>query len=283
MKRVLFTTIAFTVFAIILTAGVMDDNGRAGVTGAPGELTCNQTSCHNSYALNSGTGSVSATSTMNNWTYIPGTTYSISVKVRRIGNVLFGVGAEVLKPNGDNAGTLVVTNTSRTSIKSRLIGSYYRRSIVHTLNGGRLNDSCVFTFNWTAPSTNIGDVTLYAAGNCSNNNTTAVGDYIYTMNQLISPDLTSGVNDLLQSSHSFTLFPVPASEFVTLRLDNLNTSEGSITLTDMSGKNIETLFSGTLNAGLFEKQLSLPSVKSGTYLITVQTAEGSRTKRLMIR
>jgi hypothetical protein len=282
MKRVLFTIIALAILSVMLTAGVMDDNGRAGVTGAPGETTCNQTNCHNSYTINTGPGSISASSTMNNWSYVPGSTYSISITVRKPSGPIFGFGTEILQPNGNNAGTIMVTNPTRTSIKTRLVGSYYRRTIVHTLNGGLTPDSCVFTFNWVAPTTNIGNVTLYAAGNAANHNDSATGDYIYTMNHVIVPDNGVGITDLLQGSNSFKLYPLPARDFVTLSFDNPDAGNLTVVLSDLTGKKIEEIYSGFSPAGIFEEQLSLPSVKSGIYLLTVTSAEGSRSRRITI-
>jgi hypothetical protein len=37
-----------------------------------------------------------------------------------------------------------------------------------------------WTFNWVAPSTDVGPVTFYAAGNQANNNGNETGDQIYT-------------------------------------------------------------------------------------------------------
>lgn len=283
MKRLVYSTVGLALFAIVLSAGVMDDNGRAGVTGAPSELTCNQTNCHNSYTINSGTGSVRATSTMNNWAYVPGTTYTINVTVKRIGTPVFGIGAGILKPNGDNAGTLIVTNTTRTSIKTRLVGAYTRRNIVHTLNGGRMNDSCVFSFNWTAPSTDIGPVTMYVAGNCANGTGSAAGDYIYTMNQVINSDASVSIGNMIQTSNAVNVFPNPASEMLNVSFDNKTSGNIAIHLTDLKGSNAAELFNGFASAGTFEQQFQLPALPAGIYLLNVDGTESRLSRRVVIR
>lgn len=283
MKRLVYSTVVLALFAIVLSAGVMDDNGRAGVTGAPSELTCNQSSCHNSYTLNSGTGSVRATSTMNNWTYVPGITYTINVIVKRTGTPLFGMGVGILKPNGDNAGTLIVTNTARTAIKTRLVGSYTRRNIVHTLNGGRMNDSCVFSFNWTAPSTDIGPVTLYAAGNCANNSGSVSGDYIYTMNQVINSDASVSIGNMLQTSNTVNVFPNPASELLNVSFENTSSGNVTIQLTDLKGSRKAELFNSFVAAGAFEQQFQLPALPAGIYLLTVDGTDTRLSRRVVIR
>ncbi|HRH37623.1 MAG TPA: hypothetical protein PK760_04730, partial [Flavobacteriales bacterium] len=79
MKHVIAYVLGAALLALMLTSGNTDNNGKAGRTGAPGENTC-VNSCHNSYALNSGTGSIMLASTnMTNWQYVPGQTYTINV------------------------------------------------------------------------------------------------------------------------------------------------------------------------------------------------------------
>lgn len=46
-----------------------DPNGKAGVAGGPNEETCANSGCHDTYTLNSGTGSVTiSSSNMTDWT-----------------------------------------------------------------------------------------------------------------------------------------------------------------------------------------------------------------------
>jgi hypothetical protein len=220
---------------------------------------------------------------MNNWTYVPGTTYTINFTVRKPGGPVFGMGLEILKSNGDNAGTLIITNTARTWIKSRLIGSYSRRSVVHTLNGGLMYDSCVFSFNWTAPTTNIGNVTLYAAGNAGNHSNTAAGDYIYTLNQVIVPDNSTGFNDELQTSASVNVFPNPAREYVNLRFHQAEAAQLTITLADLKGSATTELLNEYVATGDFDRRLNLPDVAPGIYLLYIRSGENTRSKRIVIR
>jgi hypothetical protein len=43
-----------------------------------------------------------------------------------------------------------------------------------------------WTFDWTAPGTNVGPVTLWAGGNAADNSDTEFNDYIYTTSATIS-------------------------------------------------------------------------------------------------
>ena len=176
---------------LITTAAILSSTGRAGRTGSPGESTC--VSCHNDFALNSGGGSVTIRNTgMNNWTYVPGTTYTISVKVAKAGATLFGVGVECLTAANGNAGTLVITNPGSTKLLNATVSGVSRINVVHTQNGGLANDSNVFVFNWTAPAAGTGNVTFYFAGNAANNDQSNNGDYIYTGSQVVTECSTIG-------------------------------------------------------------------------------------------
>ncbi len=282
-KLITLSVAAMAVF-VLFTAGIMDDNGRAGVVGAPGEATCNQTSCHNTYALNSGTGSMSATSTMNNWKYVPGTMYTISVTVRKAGVPLFGIGVEVIQSSGDNCGTLMVTNSAKTTIKTRVIGTVTRRAIVHTLNGGRSADSCVFTFNWMAPSTDVGNITMYAAGNAANSNASATGDYIYTMNQLITPDTGAGIDQFLSTENAVHVFPNPVSEHFNVNFTQKQNSNVNISLIDIKGSLVAEIFNGLVSTGEFNQQFEIPSsCTAGIYTLMIRDESGVSTKRVVIR
>ena len=141
MKRKLTISIGALLIIITFTAEFMNENGRAGYTGSPGEVTCNTTGCHNSFTLNSGGGTISATSTLINWIYEPLTNYTINIKVSKTDVLLFGFGAEILTSSNNNAGTIVATDAVHTQLKSRLVNGIIRKNIVHKLNGGISQDS----------------------------------------------------------------------------------------------------------------------------------------------
>ncbi|MBI3950760.1 MAG: VCBS repeat-containing protein [Acidobacteria bacterium] len=64
----------------------------------------------------------------------------------------------------------------------RVVGTVPGNTIEHTLPGtarGKTGGN-TWTFDWVAPSTNVGDVGFYGAGNASNGNNANTGDKIYT-------------------------------------------------------------------------------------------------------
>src|SRR5262245_7894829 len=121
MKKI-FTLITI-VIAFAGISAIQKEDGRAGATGSPGETTCNTSQCHVGNVVNNGAGSiVIAVPTMTNWQYIPGQVYPISVTVSKSGTPLFGLGFEALRSTGANGGTLTITNSAETWLKSAVVG-----------------------------------------------------------------------------------------------------------------------------------------------------------------
>jgi hypothetical protein len=61
---------------------------------------------------------------------------------------------------------------------------YIEHNSLGTFQGQTLQAS--WTFSWVAPSSNVGAITFYAAGNQANNNGTESGDQIYTTSIIAS-------------------------------------------------------------------------------------------------
>jgi len=257
---------------MLLSSGVQNDDGRAGRTGSPGENTC-VNSCHNTFALNSGTGSVVLTAAnMPNWEYVPGTTYQITATVSLTGSVLFGIGLECLTSAGSNAGSLSITDPASTQLLNVTVGGNSRRNLVHTLGGGSGTGSKAFTFNWTAPSTNIGDVTFYFAGNASNNNGMGSGDRIYSGSQVVTPSLATGIDDAT-SVPQVSVFPNPSSGFFQL---DLGGQEVPYRILDLGGRSVQQgLFNATQNT------IDLSSEQEGVYLLQILGEDRVSTTRLV--
>lgn len=144
-------------------------------TGAPGDGgVC--TDCHSSFALNSGTGSLTISGAPT--TYALSTDYTITVTLQESGISKFGFEACV-KKTADNtqAGTITVGNSTEQQTKSSGGITY----IEHTSSGNTgSGGSKSWSFTWTSPSSDIGSVKFYAAGNAANGNGGSDGDHIYT-------------------------------------------------------------------------------------------------------
>ncbi len=277
MKNQLLVLCAIGVF-VICTAEITSDNGKAGYTGSPGESKCNN--CHNTYTLNTGGGSVTLGG-ISNWQYIPGQTYNMTLTVARAGNSLFGLGLEALTSSNTNAGTLVITNSS-TQIKTKTINGVSRNNVVHTFNGGASADLKVFSFNWVAPATNVGPVTMYYNGVAANGNGNENNDYVYSGSQVISP-VTTGI-ETFNTENSFSVSPIPANDFLDVKFSLTKSEKVSITLYDINGRNVTNLLPESIKSGECLEHFNLKDKIStkGIYFLRMNVSGKLYDKKILL-
>ena len=150
----------------------------AGYTGAPQEEPEACAECH--VPPDAGTGRISITAPQ---TYVPGRTYPITVTHTNADPTRLRWGFELTvldNASDEKAGELQGTDGTTQVLNNAGPGSA-RQYIEHTAVGtfvGQQNGAS-WTFNWTAPSTDVGPVTFYAAGNQANNDGNTSGDNIY--------------------------------------------------------------------------------------------------------
>ena len=162
-----------------------------GHTGAPGELTCAVSGCHGGLP-NTGPGEflIEAPSV-----YEPGMTYRISVRHNTSDSTRqrWGFQLTALTSINGPAGHLASVNNQTQILMGGPGGNreYIEHSISGTFPGQRTG--LTFLVDWTAPSTDVGPVVFYAAGNQANNDSTNDGDQIYTAQAVIfsgPPEIT---------------------------------------------------------------------------------------------
>ena len=160
------------------TTTVASESGApTGRTGAPGEGTC--TDCH---SQNAGNGQVNLIVPAG---YSPGQTYSIQVQESTSDTTRAIWGFETISLAGSAmAGTF--TNTSANT-RIRVAGT--KSYVTHTTAGTFPSQSfgANWSFNWTAPATNVGNVTFYAAGLLGDNDNSDNGDRTVTAVAVIPP------------------------------------------------------------------------------------------------
>ncbi|PYT00862.1 MAG: hypothetical protein DMF63_06055 [Acidobacteria bacterium] len=149
-------------------------------TNAPGESNC--TECHADFAVNSGTGNVMISGVPAN--YLPNQQISVTVRTNQADAVVFGFQLTAVDSRGNKVGTYTIPtqNPVRMQLVDGLVNNIQRQYIEHTVDGiipSQFGFN-TWTFTWTAPSTRVGKVGFYAAGNAANSDGGTSGDYIYT-------------------------------------------------------------------------------------------------------
>jgi hypothetical protein len=161
----------------------------AGYTNAPSESNC--TSCHSGSLITSGNALNNFTLT-HNFTgggYIPDSTYNITVTYSESGISRFGFQITALTSDSDDPAGDFASGGSRTRRLTRNYSGKTRVYIEHTSTGSSTTstNTATWNFDWTAPNSNVGDVTFYAVVNAANNNGGNSGDKIYAKTFTFSP------------------------------------------------------------------------------------------------
>ena len=109
-------------------------------------------------------------------TYTPGQQYTVTVTLNSAdfaSRRVWGFELTVLNEAGGVAGTLA-NNSNLTQILNELGRSYIEHTEAGTFSGQQ--GGAQWNFKWTAPSSNIGNIVFYAAGNQGDNNGAEDGD-----------------------------------------------------------------------------------------------------------
>jgi Reeler domain-containing protein len=222
-NRLKMTCLAFCL--ALIAAALLSDNRAVrrvnafaegpnpGHTGAPGELTCATSGCHTG-SFNSGPGQLSIVPPTS---YQPGQTYQVTVmhQTSDSSRRRWGFQLTVLDDASNNkAGNLANLGSTTQVLDGGPDGT--RQYIEHSFNGtfqGQQNGAS-WTFNWTAPSTDVGPVTFYAAGNEANNDGNNTGDQIYTTSVTIRPTIvTTGPPEIVSARISGKKLFIMGSNF----------------------------------------------------------------------
>ncbi len=264
MKKIIYSLFIGCIAAIVMghSAGIDE------ATGSPSEVTCKNAGCHNSFALNSGGGSITIAHNIPSSGYVPGTTYQMSVTIARSGSTLFGFDFEALATsNNASAGNIVVTNAAKTKIL--IGGTTGRQNITHTKNAGLQANTMTFDFDWTAPAATTGDVKFWTAGNAADKSNNATGDYIYTTSTVVSPlPIVTGTVSGSPFCQGQTGINIPYAITGSFTAGNIFTAQ----LSDATGSFASPLNIGTLTStasGTIVSSVTLPSVAGTKYRIRV--------------
>ncbi len=219
-------------------------------TGAPGENNCTQ--CHTGNSFNAAGGSLVLTIPK---TYEPGEVYDIVVKLSRSGQRRWGFQMTALNGNNVRAGSF--SSIDANTQLNRTDNKYIEHTALGTAQGTPNMHN--WMFRWTAPTTDVGPITFYAAGNAANNDFGITGDYIYT-HSATSEVPFHGVS--LQGIGNLTRQTTDAGSGIsyTVRVRNIGNISDTIRLTT----------SGDIRATLEQNTLSLDAGDSTNVTVSIQ-------------
>lgn len=191
MRTIMVKRAIFILFVTALSQIMFSDNPEVvafstepdpAKTGTPNETTCAVAECHGT-TINQGGGRFEIIAPER---YKPGEVYQITVKHQTADDSRrrWGFQLTSLSQSAEKAGELHPQDAL-----TQVIADFGRQYIQHNSNGTFQGQrgAASWSFYWTAPSTDAGTITFYAAGNQADNNGSNTGDRIYTTRALINP------------------------------------------------------------------------------------------------
>ncbi len=175
--------------------------------------------------------------------YYPGASYTVTLSIN---NATLNNGFQVVALDG--------TNANAGSFTAGFGSSAYTFGGRNYLQHNSLSTTGSWTFTWTAPTSNLGDVTFYASGNASNGNGNTSGDNVFIDNTTIGG-----------------LSQITATNTTTDVLCN-GQCTGEITLSNTSGGAGSPFTYAWSNNG---SGLSETSLCAGAYSITITDVSGN--------
>ncbi|WNJ17943.1 choice-of-anchor V domain-containing protein [Pontibacter sp. G13] len=179
--RIIYLAAAMFVGVIFLVAGTTKI-GTAPIlrTNAPGEASCG--GCH-SGNINTGSGSVNFNLPAK---YNPGQTYTLNFEVddNAFASGRHGFTMTALDGSQTMAGSFMALNAGTSSVQTGTVSGAQRQYMGHKNASASTDD---WTFEWTAPASNVGPVTFYTVGVHSNGLNNTSGDYVYQQTFTIAP------------------------------------------------------------------------------------------------
>lgn len=248
-----FFVTALFIFSSINTGFTKKTQPPVSRTGAPTESHCGSSTCHNTTPNTSG-GTLSVT--FNPTTYLPGQVVEVTVATNEAGMTRYGFEGTILDASNTKQGTFAVIDAVTTTVQTGGARQYAGHK-----NAGTTNS---WTFNWTAPSTGAGALTMYVASICANANNSSSGDHCYTTTGSL-PQNSVGVNEVTGAS-AFMNVQNPVVNNLSISFNSDANAKTIIRLFDINGREVKTLLNENVSSGMHTENFAAPTV-AGIYFV----------------
>jgi uncharacterized protein (TIGR03437 family) len=199
-RKLVIAKVTVVLGAIPLLIWAHASGPDVGKSGVPGESTCMEAGCHLGTPLNGGGGSVQVAFPFG-LTYTPGVKQRLTVTVSDPTARVWGF--QLTARQSSNARAMAGSFTSTDRFTAVVCGTTPTDGTEIFLDFGQ-NQNCpqtkplayaehsqqgssrirsgsqTYEFEWTPPATDVGNISIYAAGNAANGNGNEMGDHIYT-------------------------------------------------------------------------------------------------------
>jgi len=239
----------------------------AAKTGAPGEGNC--TDCHNSFSVLAANANNGSTTTLSS--YQVGQTYSFAMGSTT--NTNNGFQMTILDNNGDKAGSFVA-GAANTAIQS----SGGREYINHSTK------TQAWTFDWTAPASDMGALTAYYSMNATNNSASTAGDEVYVGTISIASDVTNGLTNHQSQDEKINMYFDESSQELNVKYKLSEKSKISVQVVNIAGSVVESVELGSKSFGAHSEKITLNNIQTeGVYIVTMFINNGAYNRKIYLK
>lgn len=233
-------------------------------TGAPGEQTCAQSSCHTGGAF---TGTVTLTGIPD--TVVAGQAYTLTLT--NASNAV-KAGFQLTCLDGSNIKCGNLGTGMGVNITTASGHQYARQSAAKTMSNG----IGAWNFTWTAPATLNGDsLRFYFVSLCANGNGNRTGDNVLINSKKVNFKAATSAAIDPEADRMVRIFPNPAND--NLRIDLSNNASADVQLFDTNGR---LVLRNTIDSGA---QLNVAKLPDGYYTAEIRFDGRMAVKRIVVK
>jgi Secretion system C-terminal sorting domain len=283
MKRKAYTLLlgVFTVLFFINNVTGPIVKQQKGYTGAPGDQAGTCATCHNTgtFAPTAKIEVFDSLGTTLVTRYVLGRQYTIRMTITAASGTPTGFGFQMIdirKKDSSNVKGFLAKTSQAANIGIDTITTSGR---IYAEHNARLTSN-IIDVKWKAPSTDLGTIVFYGAGNAVNAGGTNAGDNgtPSTSVQIVSP-LSAKTNELAENVH-IQLSPNPTPSVLTINLESKVSRALDLRVADMSGRAVISE-KWAIQTGENQKIIDLKSLVKGAYMIQILDNQNVISKKIV--
>lgn len=277
----------------VLALGILlmgNSGGRAaaqnqGNTGAPGDQmqgnapwTC--ITCHSNGPIETEVGIevFEAGTSMAVTEYLPNVTYDVKVTVNDVNGDAEGYGFQIVSLIDADESDVNGWSNPEMGVQIATANNTGRSYAEHQ---GAQDDN-EFMVQWTAPAEGAGSVTFYAAGTSVNRNNMSSGDGGAIAQPLTLMESTVGIFDVTLLNAAMKVFPNPAVDYLSVRVESNFSGTVSAEIMDVQGRIVMTR-PLDLITGVNETQFDVNQLDAGTYMLRLSSENKVLTTQFLVK
>ena len=206
LKNLLFLFICLFVLCGVMVQAdlteILSFGAPPSSTGAPGEISCAESGCHDDGPIPQNHQSHLLTIETRNGTFVPGDTALITVHVQDPEVQRFGFQLTAINESGKAIGEFLITDSLHTQIMHNHVDLKDREYVTYTKAGTLASQTGKhsWTFNWIIPQTQSSFARFYLATVSANNDNRDKGDKVFLRDTTIILQKANSVLDNNETS-----------------------------------------------------------------------------------